>query len=102
MRYRYNPKSGRVEPVGSRQIEATLQVVPDIKGYVSMGRTEVVDGQIKPVWVDGRRQRRDDLKRSGCREVDPSEYKDFQRDVETRRAEREAARNDPHVRYSRG
>ena len=24
-------------------------------------------------WVDGRRARRDDLKRTGCREVDPSE-----------------------------
>lgn len=26
-------------------------------------------------WVDGRRARREELKRSGCREVDPSEFK---------------------------
>ena len=26
-------------------------------------------------WVEGRADRREDLKRAGCREVDPSEYK---------------------------
>lgn len=26
-------------------------------------------------WVDGRRERREDLARTGCREVDPSEFK---------------------------
>lgn len=34
-------------------------------------------GYISPVgngWVEGRSARREDLKRSGCREVDPSEY----------------------------
>lgn len=38
----------------------------DIKSYMSpLGTGE----------ISGRRQRREDLKRSGCREVDPSEFK---------------------------
>lgn len=30
-------------------------------------------------WITSRRERREDLKRSGCREIDPSEKKDFLR-----------------------
>ena len=101
MRYRYNPDTDKVEPVGSRPVMATLQIIPDIPGYVSHGRMQEVDGKLKPVWVDGRRDRREDLKRSGCREVDPSEFKDIQREGEQRLAERRAARQDPSVRYER-
>lgn len=40
------------------------QIQSDLPAYFS-----VASGK----WVDGRRARRDDLKRTGCREVDPSE-----------------------------
>jgi hypothetical protein len=40
------------------------QIISDIPAYFS-----VATGK----WVDGRRARRDDLARAGCREVDPSE-----------------------------
>lgn len=45
-----------------------LQIISDIPGYVSP-----VNGQ----WIDGRRARREDLARTGCREVDPSEKPAF-------------------------
>ena len=50
-------------PVRSRG--AGLQVIPDIAPYVSPLGTGV---------VGGRNQRREELKRHGCREVDPGEY----------------------------
>ena len=43
-------------------------VLSDLPPYYS-----VVSGK----WVDGRRARRDDLARTGCREVDPSEGPKF-------------------------
>ena len=43
-------------------------VMPDCAGYQSP-----VDGRL----IDGRTQRREDLRRNGCREVDPGERKDF-------------------------
>jgi hypothetical protein len=42
----------------------SLQIQSDIPAYYSMASFK---------WVDGRRARRDDLARTGCREVDPSE-----------------------------
>lgn len=41
-------------------------VVSDTPGY----KSPVGNG-----WIEGRAARREDLKRSGCREVDPSEYR---------------------------
>lgn len=41
------------------------QVMRDIKPYRSP-----IDGR----WIDGKRERREDLKRNGCREVDPGEW----------------------------
>jgi len=43
-----------------------LVVIPDLPGYKSPLGTG---------WIEGRYQRREDLKRHGCREVDPSEFK---------------------------
>lgn len=40
------------------------QILSDLPGYMS-----VASGK----WVEGRAARRDDLARTGCREVDPSE-----------------------------
>ena len=51
----------------------------DIKPYQSH-----VTGKI----VDGRAERREDLARSGCREVDPSEYKPIYRNYEFCQARR--------------
>lgn len=42
------------------------QIISDIAPYESPLGTGM---------IDGRRARREDLKRSGCREVDPSEYR---------------------------
>lgn len=46
----------------------TPQVLSDLPAYYS-----VASGQ----WVEGRAARRDDLARTGCREVDPSEGPKF-------------------------
>jgi hypothetical protein len=43
---------------------ATPMIQSDMASYFS-----VASGK----WVDGRRDRREDLKRTGCRELDPSE-----------------------------
>ncbi len=63
---------------------AVPYIASDIKPYRS-----VASGKM----VDGRSARREDLKRTGCREVDPSEYK-----AETCRTEKWAKRLGlPHV-----
>jgi hypothetical protein len=41
-------------------------IIGDLPGYASPVGTG---------WIEGRAARREDLKRTGCREVDPSEYK---------------------------
>ncbi len=46
----------------------TPQIISDLPGYKS-----VASGK----WVEGRSARRDDLARTGCREVDPSEGPKF-------------------------
>ncbi len=46
--------------------KAGVYVQSDLKPYKSPLGTG---------WVDGRAARREELKRSGCREVDPSEWK---------------------------
>ncbi len=45
---------------------ATPMICPDIPDYVSAASGDVVSGRV---------QRREDLKRTGCREVDPGEYR---------------------------
>jgi hypothetical protein len=42
----------------------TPQILSDLPAYYSIASNK---------WVDGRAARRDDLARTGCREVDPSE-----------------------------
>ena len=69
MRYRYDRTSGRVVPVGDEQARASAPCIwRDLAPYRSP-----VTGQ----WVDGRAARRDDLARTHCREVDPSERTAF-------------------------
>ena len=46
----------------------TPQILSDLPGYMS-----VASGK----WIEGRAARRDDLARTGCREVDPSEGPKF-------------------------
>ena len=43
----------------------SIYIIPDIKEYRSIVSNKV---------IDGRRDRREDLKRNQCREVDPSEF----------------------------
>ncbi len=62
--WRWNGK--RMVRVHDEPLTPRLQVVPDIKGYLSPVGTG---------WVDGRHARREDLKRTNSREVDPSEWK---------------------------
>lgn len=60
----FDRATGELVPKEARETVPTLQVMPDIPPYQSP-----VTGQ----WIDGRVARREDLKRTGCREVDPSE-----------------------------
>ena len=72
------------EPMDVPDRIAVPYAVPDIKPYQSMASMKM---------IDGRAAQREDLKRSGCRLVDPSEYK-----VETARTEKWAKRlGVPHV-----
>jgi hypothetical protein len=72
------------EPMVTGDAIAVPYIASDIKPYFS-----VASGKM----VDGRAQRREDLKRTGCRETDPSEYK-----VETARTKKWAKiLNVPHV-----
>ncbi|HEX6963274.1 MAG TPA: hypothetical protein VF175_15510 [Lacipirellula sp.] len=64
-RWRWNGK--RVVKVkDDAPLTPRLQIVPDIKGYLSPCGTG---------WIDGRAARREDLKRTNSREVDPGEFK---------------------------
>lgn len=64
-RWRWNGKR-MVRVDDDAPLTPRLQIVPDIKGYLSPVGTG---------WVDGRAQRREDLKRTNSREVDPSEWR---------------------------
>ena len=52
-----------IEPV--RKGGKSIYVIPDTPGY----RSPLGTG-----WIEGRRARREDLKRGNCREVDPGEW----------------------------
>lgn len=58
----YDPHEARA--ARARQSSGPF-IVSDTPGY----KSPVGNG-----WIEGRAARREDLKRSGCREVDPSEY----------------------------
>lgn len=74
MRYKliYDEKTRtftRVDPKQKAQRDfVSHEVMPDIQPYFSIASNR---------WVDGRTQRREDLKITGCREVDPSEKSSF-------------------------
>lgn len=76
MRYKltYDPKTRtftRVDPQKKRLRDyKSHEIVPDIGGYWSVASNR---------WIEGRAQRREDLKATGCREVDPSEKSEFMR-----------------------
>ena len=67
MRYRWDRTAGRIVEVRDAPPGMTPQgpmIRSDLAGYRS---------PVTGLWVEGRRARREDLARSGCREVDPSE-----------------------------
>ena len=57
-RYVYDPARKELVETAARQSHALHFIQPDLPGYESP-----IDGR----WVEGRRARREDLKRSGCR-----------------------------------
>lgn len=64
-RYVYDPVTGDVVPKSDRTPRrGGLQIIKDIDGYKS---------RVSGKWVDGRTQQREDLKRTGCRVLEPSE-----------------------------
>lgn len=71
--------------------QKSIYIMSDLPGYKS-----VASGK----WVDGRRDRREDLKRAGCREVDPSEGPKACRTKKW--AERLRMDHDPQYKYSNG
>jgi hypothetical protein len=81
-RYRWNPETAKVEEVteyGERHAPQPFQIMRDLPAY----KSPLGDG-----WVDGRAARREHLKRTGCREVDPGEHR--------------AAYRNPHFATKRG
>jgi hypothetical protein len=60
---------------------STLQRAPQSGPYI-MRDTPAYISPVTRKMIDGRAARREDLKRSGCREVDPSEWKPIYRNPE--------------------
>ncbi len=73
MRKRYIFKNGKLVEDLKVQRRNYHNVQPDIKPYWSPASNRV---------IDGRTQRREDLKVTGCREVDPSEKQSFMKQKE--------------------
>ena len=67
---RYSEDEGRNVLVPKQEAEPLheVMVIGDIEGYES---------PVTGLWVEGRRQRREDMKRSGCREYEPSEKQEM-------------------------
>jgi hypothetical protein len=77
-RYRWDPNLKELVRVRPRRAEALHFIQPDLPGYAS---------PITGEWIEGRRARRDDLKRHGCR---PYEGREQEEKVAARaRAEQE-------------
>ena len=69
--FRYDPVTKEMYEVGVRDDGPTgMMIMGDLPAYESP-----IDGKV----VDGRAARREDLKRTGCREYDPSEKEHFMR-----------------------
>ena len=71
MRRRFVMRDGKLVEDIKVQRRNFHNIQPDIKPYWSVASNKLVDGKT---------QRREDLIRTGCREVDPSEKKDFLRE----------------------
>lgn len=59
---------------------STLQRAPQVGPYI-VRDTPAYMSPVTRKMIDGRAARREDLKRSGCREVDPSEFKPVYRNA---------------------
>jgi hypothetical protein len=68
--FRYDAQLGRMIEVAEAGVRLAPDVMPDLPAYRSP-----VDGRL----VDGRAQRREDLKRHGCRPYETSEKTEFVR-----------------------
>lgn len=68
---RFNKQTGEWEPYDDPAPRMGLTVIRDIPEYVS----PLSEPGKPPVVIDGRRQRREELRRNNLREVDPSEWR---------------------------
>lgn len=66
-RYRWDPNRKELVRVAPRRAQALHFIQPDLPGYESP-----VTGQ----WIEGRRARREDLKRTGCRPYEGREQEE--------------------------
>lgn len=71
MKKRYVHRNGKLVEDVKVQRRNFHNIQPDIKPYWSVASNRM---------IGSRSSRREDLKVTGCREVDPSEKKDFMRD----------------------
>lgn len=74
-RYRWNPKTCRLEELAQSPVEFGMLIMPDLPAYVSP-----VTGKL----VDGRRARREDLARTGSRPYEGREQE--QKEINRRKA----------------
>lgn len=67
-RFVYDREAGAIVEVSTDapRAAAPFQIMRDTPGYKSPLGTG---------WIEGRAARREDMKRGGCREVDPSEFR---------------------------
>ena len=68
---RFNKATGKWEPYDDPAPWSGLTIVSDLPEYIS----PLSEPGKKPVVIEGRRQRREELRRNNLREVDPSEWR---------------------------
>jgi hypothetical protein len=85
-RYVYDPARKELVETAARQSQALHFIQPDLPGYESPTTGK---------WIEGRKARREDLKRSGCRP-----YEGFAQ--EKREADKVRAENDRRLDHATG
>lgn len=68
---KFSLKTGKWEPYEAPVPRPGLTVISDLPEYIS----PLSEPGKKPVVIDGRAQRREELRRNNLREVDPSEWR---------------------------
>lgn len=84
VRHFRDAQTGALMDIPERSEITAPRIQSDIKPYMSPLGTGL---------IDGRKARQEDLKRGGCREVDPSEFKPSEAFLEKRERHKREARN---------